>query len=134
MAPFKKSTVSLIVLSPLILGGCATIVNKTQQKIMVTTPPKATCLLSNKRGQWPVDKASPIVSVKRSPSPLIMSCTYPNKKQTITKVKPTLNKFWSAVVLAELIALPGGTAISVFEFGTGSVFEYPKTISENNNS
>jgi len=105
------------------LTGCADIISGENQDISVVTTPKigAQCLLKNSRGTWEVRETPASISLKRSTTPLTVSCHTEDGWQGEGLFDSSLSAPFYGNVLG------GGIGVAV-DTDTGAAYEYPERL------
>jgi hypothetical protein len=118
----KKYLLSALLLP--LLGGCASIVNGTQQSISVTTPPAAGahCKLSNDKGVWYIPNTPGSVIVHRSYRDLDVSCAKPGYGASDKLVQSHTKGMAFGNVLF------GGVIGAGVDVANGSAYDYPQQV------
>jgi hypothetical protein len=107
----------LLPLLLLALTGCATLTADSDQEIKVTTiPAGASCTLTNNVGSWDIKKTPGSAMVKRSFSPLVITCVSKKLTATETLAPFTRNRAYGNLLL---LGLP-----AVVDVMTGDGYEY----------
>ncbi len=120
----KKPICNVIMLvSILLLSGCASILTGTSQKINLSTPPAdgAHCTLTNNKGQWNVQTPGQ-VKVHKSFNDISIVCKKKGYKTARTKVASNTK----AAVFGNAI-LGGGVGAGV-DMADGAAYSYPQNI------
>lgn len=120
----NKLYIFTIALTPVFLGGCASIVNGVSQSVSVTTPPtqKAACLLSNNKGKWYIPNTPGTVKVHRSYNDLTVVCQKAGYQNANLSVKSKINAMVAGNVLI------GGLIGVGIDAADGASFHYPTVI------
>jgi hypothetical protein len=101
----------------LALTGCATVTADSDQEIKVTTTPAgAQCTLTNNVGSWDIKKTPGSAMVKRSFSPLGVTCKSGKLRASETLSPFTRNRAYGNLLL---LGLP-----AVVDVMTGDGYEY----------
>lgn len=120
-----KNVVVFVLISISQLSGCATILNGTNQSIIVLTPPtsEAQCALENDKGKWHINNTPAQILVRRSDKNLVITCTKNEFKKKTISVKPAL----SNVVYGNML-FGGGIVGGGVDRTNGSAYVYPSEI------
>lgn len=113
-----------MLLLPVMLTGCASILSGQNQKLTIDTYPiqDAQCVLVNDDGRWVVPSTPAKISVDKSYSDLKIACQakgYSGNKQVESKS--------NGMILGNII-MPGGLIGSAIDMQTGAAYDYPETI------
>lgn len=116
-----KKTFSLILLAT--LPACASIVEGSEQEIMVETAPPMTarCELTNERGTWHVAATPGNVALKRSGSDLHVECA--NNTHEGKRIFSSDAESWAVGNV-----LAGGIIGAGVDAGTGALYSYDDVI------
>ncbi|MEM9243332.1 MAG: hypothetical protein AAGA27_04660 [Pseudomonadota bacterium] len=125
MYKFLITFLKVLSVAPLaFLVGCATIVNGRHQTVSVTTPPTtgASCMLTNNKGTWYVDKTPASVVVHRSYEDLTVTCHKHAFEPSTKAIKSNTKKmaFGNAVF--------GGVIGAGVDVSDGAAYSYPNKI------
>lgn len=109
----------------LLLSGCASIVEGTEQKITVQTPPVegAQCYLQNDKGKWYLDCTPGTVCVHKSCGDLIVTVQKPGYEKSSVRIQSKTNGMTFGN------ALFGGIIGAGVDCADGAAFNYPDMIS-----
>lgn len=123
-----KHISKIILISLILLSGCASIENGRYQTITVETThngkpePGADCMLANHRGDWKV-KTPGKISVRRSHNTLEVLC----EKEGFNPGKLTVKSIGHKKTLAKS-ALVGGVTGMGIDHINGALYDYPPVI------
>ncbi len=108
----------------LTLTGCASIVSGTHENLSVTTTPveKATCVLSNDKGQWYIKSTPGSVKVHKSRKDLDVTCSKEGYKSNSLRVSSNIK----AMVAGNILV--GGLIGAGVDTVDGAAFAYQHTI------
>jgi hypothetical protein len=120
----RKLSAIYILMNGLWLGGCASIVNGTNQSVSLDTPNArgATCTLENGKGKWYVNQTPASVTVNRSYSDLKIAC---NKKGYYSGLK-TVPSQTKGMAFGNVIF--GGIIGAGVDVADGAAYDYPTDI------
>lgn len=113
--------ISCLSVASVVLTGCASIVNGTNESVSVNTAPVAgaTCSLENNKGKWYVNQTPGSVTVHRSYKDLVVTCDKPGvgsgRKIVASKTK---GMAFGNVVF-------GGVIGAGVDMADGSAYDYP---------
>lgn len=122
----KKSNLVLsLLLFPLLLPGCASIVQGQNQSVSVKTTPiiGARCALENNKGKWLVPSTPGKVTIHRSYHDLKITC----RKKGYRLTEKMIASSTTPMVFGNVIA--GGIVGAGIDIATGSAYAYPNEIS-----
>ena len=113
----------LLILLPLFLSACASVVESNKQIISVDTPncPQARCTLVNNPGIYYISQTPGTVIVNKSKSRLLIECTKDDLIQ-----KAYVDSRFEEMVAGNVIF--GGLIGTGMDFGSGAAFNYPPAI------
>jgi uncharacterized protein YceK len=108
----------------LLLSGCASIVNGTNQSVSVHNGPitGSICTLENNKGRWYIPHTPGSVTVHRSFGDLIVQCRKPGYTLGITHVKSKTK----AMAFGNLVF--GGAIGAGVDMVDGAAYDYPEDI------
>jgi hypothetical protein len=125
----KKMKLIRLALIPLflmgsLLTGCATVVNGTNQKVDISTPPttNAQCDLSNSKGKWHVDSTPATIKVHRAFGQLTAVCS----KRGYHTATRTFDSNTKKMVFGNAIA--GGLIGAGVDAADGAAYSYPNKL------
>jgi len=106
------------------LGGCASVMESSEQPIQVATAPEqgAACIVSNDRGSWPLTSPG-TVTVKKSASVLKIDCTKPGYKTGTLYAAPKM----STTALVGLMMPYAGLVNAAVDSSSGAAQQYEMT-------
>ncbi len=109
------------------LGGCATIINGTEQPVAVhSNPIGAQCALTREGATIANVKSTPeSVIVPKSLSDVLVSCEKPGVGKATALLKSTINP----IVAGNIVA--GGLIGGAVDAASGAMNDYPKSITVN---
>ena len=119
-----KLTVVMTAIVPVLLAGCASIVDGSTQSVSVVTIPHAgaECKLANDKGNWYVKQTPGSVSVQRAYSPLKVTCGMEAWAGEAQVESITKNMAFGNILF-------GGPIGAGVDMGTGAAYDYPNEIS-----
>lgn len=113
----------------LLLTACATITAESEQEISVrTTPEGAACNLRNKEGLWTLDRTPGTAVVKRSFSPLTITCAHEGEgpPMTATLDPKTRGRAYGNILLGGFPAYVDASTGAGYEYAPSEVeLRYP---------
>lgn len=113
-----KHILSCIALLPLL--GCATITAESEQSILIDTAPQgAVCTITNEETALTSETTPATITVKRSYSPLKVSCEAEGMKGDAILEAGTRGRAYGNILLAGIPAL--------VDASTGKGYEYPES-------
>ncbi|MEL6373711.1 MAG: hypothetical protein AAFR04_07060 [Pseudomonadota bacterium] len=106
------------------LGGCATIVEGTSQKLTVNTAPQGANCVLNRNGEriGAVASTPGTVDISNSRHDILISCD----RAGYSRTQATLNSRFQAMTLGNLLV--GGVVGVVVDAGSGAMNKYDKAI------
>ncbi len=115
---------SSLVAVPLLLSGCATIVNGSNQSVTVSTdPPGASCKLSRQDetlGAVPMTPGS--VQVSKSKNDMVVTCDKPGYQTAVISKSPS----FGGATFGNIIL--GGGVGAVVDAASGANYTYPSEV------
>ena len=111
-------------MAPLWLANCATVVEGTDQNVLITTEPSgASCMLSRDGGQIAAVAATPgNVNLDKSKDPVTVDC----EKEGFLDSTGTLQAGFKGTTFGNLLL--GGIVGVAIDAGSGAMHEYPSSI------
>lgn len=114
---------SVVLLSTLLLGACASWIDTPFQEITLKTPgtDNARCTLDNDINKWMVH-SNQTIKIQRNDADLKLECYAPGDKYVSTVIDRDLNAWTIANITNGVV--PGVS----YDHFTGALYDYPKTI------
>jgi len=110
---------------PIMMSGCATVINGPQQVVRVSTPHtnNATCILSNSKGEWILKSTPGNIKIHRDSEKLSVLCHKKDYADGSLQVSPLYN----GGNMGNLIL--GGLVGMVVDAKSKATYSYPAEIS-----
>ncbi len=112
-----------VLLSTLMLGACATMIDGASQEITLKTPgtDQGHCYLDNGVARWQI-YSNQTIQIQRNDEDIVLTCTAPGNKSVKAVIDRDLNA-WSIANITNGV-VPGVS----YDHFTGALYDYPKTI------
>ncbi len=126
LRPMKSTSIAISIILSMLLTGCATVLNGTQQEVTISVECRhmtipAYCEASNSAGRWRF-KAPGTIVVSKSRSDLRVTC----QSGTFGAYSDSTASGPSAAVLGNIVA--GGLLGAAVDYTTGAALNYPSKI------